>query len=201
VPDQAIGGQLPLLAGQGRHQVALDLHRVGLGGQPEAVGQPGHVGVDHHPDGHAQGRRQDDVGGLARDPRQRHQGVEVGRHLAAVALDQGARHADQAPGLGAVEPRPEDQRLELGRLGDRQGRGVGVAGEQRRGQGVDHLVGRLRRQDRRAQELEGVGVIELAGGIGPGLGQAGGDRGDAVRRRRREGRGRPRAVIHDVSPP
>jgi hypothetical protein len=198
VPDQLIGEGLPRVLRQHRHEIALDLHRVGLAGEAEPRRQPRHVGVDDHADGGAERRRQDHVGGLAGDAGQGHQRVEIGRHLAAVALDQRPGHADQAPRLGAVEARLEDQRLE--RLGRRLGQrvGVGVPGEQRRRQRVDHLVGRLRGQDGRAQELEGVLVVELAGGVGPGRGQRRDQRGGLAGRRRHRGRGRPKAVTHEA---
>ena len=50
-----------------------------------------------------------------------------------------------------------------------------VAGEQRRRHHVDPDVGRLGRQDRRRQQLERVGVVELAHGVGVRLGEAPGD--------------------------
>ena len=88
------------------------------------------------------------------------------RHLAAVALDEALREADQAPRLGAEEAGRADDLLELGGRGRRERRGVGVAREEPRRHHVDPLVGALRREDRRDGELEGVPVVERAAGLG-----------------------------------
>ena len=80
--------------------------------------------------------------------------VHVGRHPSAVGLDQRLRHADQRLRLGAEEPGRVNLRLELrgGRLGQRPR--VRIAGEQRGRHQVHALVGRLRRENRRHQQLE-----------------------------------------------
>ena len=57
-------------------------------------------------------------------------------------------------GLGVVEAGRLDDLLQLLAVGARVVRGRGVAREQRRGHHVDPLVGGLRGQDRRDEQLE-----------------------------------------------
>ena len=55
-----------------------------------------------------------------------------------------------------------DEPFELGRVGLRHGRGVGESAKKRWRHLIHTHVRALRRQDRRAQELEGVLPIQLA---------------------------------------
>src|SRR5690242_6158168 len=48
VLDQPVAEPDPFLFRHERHQVALDLHGVGVPRQPQALAQPPHVGVDDH---------------------------------------------------------------------------------------------------------------------------------------------------------
>ena len=84
-----------------------------------------------------------------------------------MALDDGARHSEQMLRLHPEEPARLDHRLELGGLGGRERRGVGILREQRRRDRIDHLVGRLRRQDGRDQQLIRTVVVELDMCVGP----------------------------------
>ena len=65
-------------------------------------------------------------------------------------------------GLGPEEPRRMDHRLDLDRIGTGEGLRRRPSGKHRRRHAVDHLVGRLRRQDRGDEELERAVVVELA---------------------------------------
>ena len=73
-------------AGRGTSAARSRSTGLGLGrpGQAEPVAEPLDVGVDHHPRGDPEGVPQDHMGRLATDARQRRQGIEVGRHPAAV---------------------------------------------------------------------------------------------------------------------
>src|SRR6202022_4009951 len=66
--------------------VGLDLDGVGTLGQTEATREPLNVGIDREAR-HAEGDTEHDIGGLAADPGQRDQVVDVARDLAAEALD------------------------------------------------------------------------------------------------------------------
>jgi hypothetical protein len=103
----------------GRHEpveLVLDLDRVVVLGQPEAVRHARHVGVDGQPR-EAEHHAADHVARLAADTRQRDEVVEVGGHLTVEPLDQLARHPDQVAGLRLVEAGRADDLLELVRIG------------------------------------------------------------------------------------
>ena len=67
--------------------------------------------------------------------------------------------------LRAEETGGVNLRLELRRRRLRERARVGIALEQRRRDQVHALIGRLRREDRRDQQLEGVAVVELGVGV------------------------------------
>ena len=67
VLDQPVAEVDPLGAGYHGHQVALDLLGQLVGRQPQPLGQPLHVGVDHDARGDPVGGPQHDVGRLAAD--------------------------------------------------------------------------------------------------------------------------------------
>ena len=97
--------------------------------------------------------------------RQSGQRFHVRWHFACVVLHERLCHPDQRFGLGAEKAGRMDLRLEflLRRL--RQCGSGRITLEQRRRDHVDALIGRLRRQDRRDQQLKGVGVVQLGVGI------------------------------------
>src|SRR5687768_13922341 len=105
---------------------------------------------------------EDDVRGLASDTRKFHELVHRLRHLALVVLDHLARHPDERSGFRAEETGGLDLRLEFvgGRLRER--RSVGIALEQCRRHLVDAFVRALRREDRRNQQLVGVGEVQFS---------------------------------------
>src|ERR671920_848045 len=78
------------------HEVALDLHRVGVPGQAEAPREPPHVGVDDDALVAREERAQYHVGRLAPDPGELDQLVDGLGDLAAVVLEQvGGRPLDR----------------------------------------------------------------------------------------------------------
>ncbi len=85
--------------------------------------------------------------------------------LAAVVLRQRRRHADEGTGLRAEEAGGLDLRLELGGRRPRERAGVGISLEQRRRDLVDALVGALRRENRRDEQLVRRREIQLGVGI------------------------------------
>jgi hypothetical protein len=125
--------------------------------------------------GHAEGIAEHDVGRLPPEPGQGHQVLEPGRHLAAEPLGQLLAQAHQRAGLGPVVAGGVDQVLELGPVRPRVGRGIGVAGEQRRGDLVDLLVGGLGREDGRHGQLERRAEVELHPRVGVQLAELAAD--------------------------
>ena len=104
-------------------------------------------------------------------PGQLDQLVEGVRQHAVVLLDDGRAQPDQRGGLVPEEPGGPDHLLELGAVGlGVVGRG-GIAGEQRRGDLVDPLVGALRGQDRGHGEFQRRGEVQLAVRVGIGGGE------------------------------
>src|SRR5207237_2412072 len=94
VPDQQVRETRPVLARDEPHQVALDLDRVLLLREAEALRETPHMRVDDDPlRVTALGR--DDVRRLACNAGQAKERVEVLRHLTAVVLDQHPHRAAQ----------------------------------------------------------------------------------------------------------
>ena len=127
------------------------------------------MGVDDDAFVQAEGVAEDDVRGLPADARELHELGHRARHLAAVALDEGAAEALERLRLVAEEAGGLDERLELFASGIcRVVRGGRAGREERRRHHVDAHVGALRREDRRDQELERVAVVEgaMAAGVG-----------------------------------
>ena len=112
VPDQSVREDRPLLARQQLHQILLDLHRLGLAGQPEPLRQPRDVRIDHDALVLAERGAEHDVRGLARDAGQLDQLLHRRRDLAAVSLDERLRHADQRLRLHPKEAGRVDLLLE-----------------------------------------------------------------------------------------
>ncbi len=100
------------------------------------------------------------VGGLPAHTGERHQILHPRGHLAAETSDHPLRHPDQTARLAPEEPGRADQLLELGGIGGGERSGTRVAREERGRREVDPLVGALRGEDGRHEELEGVGVVE-----------------------------------------
>ena len=154
-----------MLAWQRRAQLRLDLLGRRRLGDADPVGDPQHMPIDRQA-GHAQGVAEHDVRRLAADAGQRRQRVHVGRHLAAVRAEQGLRHAQEHLGLLPEEAGGDDLRLEL--RGRRRGEPlrIGIALEERRRDLVHARVRRLRREDRRDEQLERRREVELRRGVG-----------------------------------
>ena len=153
--DQAQGQPGPLLLRHHPAHLVLDLHRVAGRDQAQPVGQADHVRVDREAR-HAEARAQDDVGRLAADSRHSHQVFHGVRYLAAEQLDQLPARGDDPSRLGPEESGWLDQLLNLGGVGRREVHWRRMPPEQLRRNEVDRSVGRLCRQDRRDQELEGA---------------------------------------------
>jgi hypothetical protein len=170
VPDEVVREHRPVTLGEQRTDRVLDLDGVGLLGPAEAAGQPAEVGVDGDA-GDVECVAEHDVGGLAAHARQLHEVLEAARDLPVVMLHQVGGELEQRLGLGAEEAQRPDDALEGLAVGGGHRASVGVGGEERGSHGVDPLVGGLRRQHGHHQQLERVVEVELAAGVGVGLGE------------------------------
>ena len=77
--------------------------------------------------GHAKRMAEHDVGGLASDAGELDERLHVGRHLAAVVLDERLRHADDRRDFCRKNPVDTMMRLDLLGLGGGQRAGVRIA--------------------------------------------------------------------------
>ena len=114
---------------------------------------------------HAERVPEHHVGRLASDARQCDERLHRARHLAAMGLDDFGRHAQERARLRTKEPGRLDLRLELAGRRARERVRVRVAAEERGRDLVDPLVGALRREDRRDEQLVGVGEMQLGVGV------------------------------------
>ena len=119
----------------------------------------------HGDGGDAEGVAEDDVGGLAPDAGQADELLARLRNDAVEARAQLLSEAEEALGAGALHAEGLERGLELGSVGAGEGRCVGVALEELRGDRVDAGVGGLGGQDRGDEEMEGSVVVEGAAGV------------------------------------
>src|SRR5688572_28570325 len=93
----------PLLARNDLHQVLLDLDRIRLAGETEAERHARDMGVDDDALAPAERVAKDHVRRFAADARELRQLLHRARDIAAMLVDEGARHADEALRLLAEE--------------------------------------------------------------------------------------------------
>src|SRR5436190_4307163 len=159
VPDQEVREAAPVGTRHEPQQIALDLHRVLLAGEPQPLREAPDVRVDHDPLRLPQLSR-DDVTGLPRDARQPDQLFEARRHLAVELLEQRSHRPAQRLRLLPVETGREDVALELLLRDGEVVLGLAVLLEQRLGDAVDVHVGRLRREHHGDEQLERAAEAE-----------------------------------------
>jgi hypothetical protein len=152
-------------------QACLDFQRRLAGGEAQAMRHPEHVRI-HGQCGLAEGRVEHNVGGLAAHSGKRLQCLALARHLAAVLGNERPGQADDVLGLVAMEPDGLDAFLQA-RFAQLEHllRRVGYL-EERLGGFVDTSVGGLGRQDDGHEQRKGIGIYELALGLGIGRGKA-----------------------------
>jgi len=177
VQDQPVREHGPVLAGEQRHQILFDLHRILLPGETEPQGHPPDVGVDDHPFLHAEGVAEDHVRGLAADPGQSEQAFHRLRHPAVECLDQPRAAPEDRPGLVAEEAGRLDASLEFLLAECEVILRRAARAEQLGCDHVDPNIGALGREHRGDVELQRVGVVERAPGIGVGVGEPTSDPG------------------------
>jgi len=169
VEDQEVRYQRPILVRDEPHEVLLDLHRIVVPGQRKPLADSGDMGIDRDPFVSPVGISQDDIGGLAPDAGQGAKLLHGVGHLSAVLCHDCLRHSDQALGLVAEEPGGLDDLFELRLSSLSQGSHIGISGEQDRGHQIHPRIGALRREDRRAEQLKGIAMVQRAGCVGIGL--------------------------------
>ena len=151
----------PAIAGHEAHEIGLDLLGLLLGGEAHPLRDAGHVGVDDHARGLLERGVEDDVRRLARHAGHGHELVHRRGHAAAEAGHEDLAGLLDRAGLLLVEAR----RLHL--LLERRQVGLGVVArgfvgaEEALGDAVDALVGALRGEDRRHEEVERGPPVEL----------------------------------------
>src|SRR3954463_3128494 len=99
---------------------------------------------------------ENDIGRLATNARQLHEILHCLWHLAAVVRHHFSGHPEKRPRLAAKEPGRLDLWFELRSGRFRKRLWIGIALEEGRRNLIDALVGALRREDGRDQELERV---------------------------------------------
>ncbi len=144
VEDDEVGGPGPPRSRDERHELPLHVDRIIAAREAEAIRDAKDVGVHGDSFSDPEGVAEDNVGGLAPDPRELHEKVERSGDLAAVLPNQCRRAPHQALRLGAEEAGGADDLLQLVRVGRGQGRGCRVAAKKHRRDHVDPLVRALR---------------------------------------------------------
>ena len=151
--------------GPQRHQVALDPHRVGVRGPAKAPCQAPEMGV-HRDARQAEGLAQHHIRRLAPNAGQSHQFLESGRHLPSEAIAELLAQGLQARGLCPEEASRMDDALDVGAIGASEISRSAVFGEELGRHLVDPAIGALGAQDRRSEQLQGRGEVQLALDIG-----------------------------------
>jgi hypothetical protein len=160
VQDQRIGGERPFLGRQNRGQLRFHDHGVVGLRNSDPVGYPQHVTIDRQTR-NAERMPQHDVGRLPSNAREFHKRLHLRRNFACVAFDQSGSHPGERFRFGSKEARGLYLRLELGGRRARQRARIWVAFEERRRHTVHTLVGALRRQNRRDEQLVRIAEVEL----------------------------------------
>ncbi len=150
-----------MLPGPQRHQVALDLHWIGVRGPAQTASQASQVRVDRDAR-QAEGLAQHDIGSLAPDAGQRHQLLQRSWHFTPEALAELLAQALQAGCLGAKEARRMDDPLELSPICAGEVLSRAVAREQFWRHLVHAHIRALRTQDGRSEQLKGGREVQFA---------------------------------------
>ena len=153
MPDEQVREPRPVGTRDDALEITLDLHRILVPRQAEALREPSDVRV-HHDALRVTELGCHDVGRLARDAGKPQEVLEASRHLAVELLEQDAHRPADRLRLLAVEARREDVLLQL-----LDGHGEVVLGapillEELLGDAVDVHVGGLRGKHHRDQQLD-----------------------------------------------
>jgi hypothetical protein len=164
VKDQHVRGERPHLLRQRGAQLLLDFHRVVAFGDADAVRDTEYVPIDGKA-WNAKRMAQHHVRRLSAYAGQLRQKLHIRWHLTAMVGDEALRGADKGFSLLIEKSGRSDDRFEIGRrrLGERSR--IGVLLEERGRDHVHACVGRLRREDRRHQQLKRGPIIQFRIGV------------------------------------
>jgi hypothetical protein len=180
VPNDLVSKVDPAVAGDDLHEVLLDLFGIFFARKAQPAGHAFDVGVDHDPAGDAKRRAQHYVGGFSRHAGQRDQRLHRPGNLAVVLGHQPLGGFDQVSRLGAKKPGGMDNSFKLHEVSCGQRHRVWVTAKQLRRHHVDALVGRLRAENGRNQQLVRRLERELAHRVAPRFVQGAEDGCDSV---------------------
>jgi len=191
VKNQGVGRSRPFLRRHRGAELLFDDLRFVRLGNADPVRDAKDVAI-HGQARDAKRMAEHDVGRLSADARELDQFVHGGWDLAVMFVDDGCGHSNKRPRFRAEEAGGLNLRLEFVSRCARERTRIRIPLEQRRCDLIDALVGALRRQDRRNEQLVGVGVMEFGVGVGvlaaerlhdpPRVGGRFGRRGDAFAR-------------------
>src|SRR6266508_2912308 len=156
----------PVLARNETHQHLLDLCRVRLVGEDEPDGKTADMRVYDDTLAHAERITEHDVGGLAADAGQQNQLGHRPRYFAGMSFDYSRRHSKQALRLVAKKTGAPDHLLESLDLGTREIARTWKCAKELRRYHVDPLVGALRAENRRDEQLKRRLEVELGSCVG-----------------------------------
>ena len=166
MPDQQVREIDPIFSRHNFHKRALDRLRRGGARETHAAGKPRDVSINNNTFSNAEGRAENDIGGLAPNAIELKQFSHCTRDAPAVFLsDRSTTIADGAR-LVPKKTGGADHLLEFaGCTGRKIGRGT-VAGEQGRSNLVDPFVGALGAEDCSYQKLKRVVMMQRTAEIG-----------------------------------
>ena len=153
----------PFASGKLPHQVLFDLHRIACSRQSQTAGDPPDVRIDDDAGRQSIGGPQDHVGRLAPDAGQLDQCLQIARHLPVVLRDQLGTAGPDVLRLVAKESGALDRLFQTRQRQFRQVVRRRITAKQLRRHLVHSLVGALRRQNRRHEQLHGR--FELQGAL------------------------------------
>ena len=165
VEDEPVVGAGAKVDGDVPLEILLDRERGLAVGEAETVGDAEDVGVDGD-DGLVVDDGGDDVGGLAADAGQGHEGVDVSGNLSAEVGQEFLGHGDEVVGLGVGIGNAADIGPDVVEGSGGQQLRRRKALEEGRGDEVDAPVGALGGEDDGDEQLEGVRIMEFGGGEG-----------------------------------
>src|SRR4051812_12002190 len=194
--DQQMREQRPLLAWKQGHQVLLDLDRIGVARERQALAHACDVRIDDDSLVALERVAEDDIRRLASHAGKLDELLHLGWYDAAVMLGDRGRHADETLRFVAKESGALDHLLELLGLRRRKSFGRCITTKERGGDHVHALVGALRAEDRRDEELERCLEVERAVRVRIASSQAREDLGGALRRGCATGREAARWLLH-----
>lgn len=161
MPDDHVREGDPRRRGKEVREHALDCRWVALGRPAQALGQSDDMRVNGQ-GWHAEPLGEHDTRRLPAHPRQRHQVVHRGWHLATEALAEHLADATQAHGLLPEQPGRGDDPLQVGEVARGIGRNRWIGAKELWSDGICSSIRRLRAEDRRHEEIQGRREVQFA---------------------------------------